>query len=66
MENTVATVIYDSDHFQKNTLIVPLSFTKEFSKFLKPEAHFHGCYRILDTAPFEIIVVIAKNDCSRI
>ena len=33
---------------------------------LKSGAHFHGGYRILDTIPFEIIVIIAKNDRCRL
>ena len=63
MEYTVATVIYDRHFFrlffvifQVEEHIVSLSFAKEQSK--KSEAHFHGGYRILDTAPFEIIIIL--------
>ena len=58
MEYTVATVIYDSDHFQKNILFP----YRSRRNFLNSEAHFQSGYRILDTAPLEIIVVMAKND----
>ena len=54
---------HSSSDSESNNILFPYRSRRNC---LKSEGHFHGGYRILDTAPLEIIVVIANNDRCRI